>query len=94
MNKYIVSIWPGVGYYTTQIEVRAFCEDEALEAAMAYCQQNELTGLYTDLDELEHMKLSEQEEEELYIYIDPTCCKSECNPAYFYVENLGICRVA
>lgn len=33
MDKYIVSIWPGVGYYTKQIEVEAFNELEALEAA-------------------------------------------------------------
>lgn len=34
MNKYIVSVWPGVGYYTKQIEVDAYSEDEALESAM------------------------------------------------------------
>lgn len=33
MNKYIVSVWPGVGYYTKQIEVDAYSEDEALESA-------------------------------------------------------------
>lgn len=45
MSKYIVSVWPGVGYYTKQIAVEAFCEDEALEAAMCYCQKMGLRGL-------------------------------------------------
>lgn len=48
MNKYIVSVYPGVGYYTKQIEVDAYSEDEALESAMCYCQKMGLRGLYIE----------------------------------------------
>lgn len=94
MSKYIVSVWPGVGYYTKQIAVEAFCEDEALEAAMCYCQKMGLRGLYIEANEVDEMDLSESEKDELYIYIDPTLCDSECRPAYFNLENLGIRKAA
>ena len=68
MKKYIVSIWPGVGYYTKQVPVEAFHEEEALEAAMSFCQKNGLHGLYIEEDEIDE-DLSESEREELYIYI-------------------------
>ena len=93
MNKYIVSIWAGVGYCMKQVAVEAFCDEEALEAAMAFCQKNGLHGLYLDEDELDE-DLSEDEKEDLYIYIDPTLCDSQCHPAYFNAENLGIQKVA
>lgn len=53
MNKYIVSVWPGVGYYTKQIEVDAYNEDEALESAMCYCQKMGLRGLYLEANEVD-----------------------------------------
>ena len=93
MDKYVVSIWPGVGYYTKQVAVDAFDEEEALEAAMAFCQKNGLHGLYIDEDELNE-DLSEDEKEGLYIYIDPTIYDSKSHPAYFFAENLGIQKVA
>ena len=93
MNKYIVSIWPGIGYYTKQVAVEAFHDKEALEAAMSFCQKNGLHGLYLEEDELDE-DLSEAEKEELYIYIDPTLYDSQCHPAYFLAENLGIQKVA
>lgn len=94
MNKYIVSVWPGVGYYTKQIEVDAYSEDEALESAMCYCQKMGLRGFYIEANEVDEMDLSESEKDELYIYIDPTLYNSECHPAYFNLENLGILKAA
>ena len=93
MNKYIVSIWAGVGYCMKQVSVEAFHDEEALEAAMSFCQKNGLHGLYLEEDELDE-DLSEAEREELYIYIDPTLYDSQCHPAYFLAENLGIQKVA
>ena len=81
MDKYSVSIWPGVGYYTKQIEVEAFNELEALEAALAYCQQN--------VDELD---LTDEEKDEIFIYIDPA--REGCHPAFFRVENLSVQKAA
>jgi|GEM_PF-5273558 len=94
MNKYIVSVWPGVGYYTKQIEVDAYSEDEALERAMCYCQKMGLRGLYIEANEVDEMDLSESEKDELYIYIDPTLYNAEYHPAYFNLENLGIRKAA
>lgn len=93
MEKYIVSIYPGIGYYTKQVSVEAFDDEGALESAMSFCQKNGLHGLYFEEDELDE-DLSESEKEELYIYIDPTLCDSQCHPAYFLAENLGIQKVA
>lgn len=93
MDKYIVSLWPGVGYYTKQVAVEACDDEEALEAAMAFCQKNGLQGLYLEEDELND-DLSEDEKEDLYIYIDPTLYNSQCHPAYFNAENLGIQKVS
>lgn len=93
MNKYIVSIWAGVGYCMKQVAVEAFDDEEALESAMSFCQKNGLHGLYVEEDELD-ADLSESEKEDLYIYIDPTLCDSQCHPAYFLAENLGIQKVA
>lgn len=94
MNKYIVSVWPGVGYYTKPIEVDAYSEDEALEAAMCYCQKKDLRGLYIEANEVDEMDLTESEKDELYIYVDPTLCDSLCYPAYFNLENLGVRKAA
>ena len=44
MDNYIVSLWPGVGYYTKQVAVEAFNDEEALEAAMAFCQKTDYRG--------------------------------------------------
>ena len=93
MDNYIVSLWPGVGYYTKQVAVEALNDEEALEAAMAFCQKNGLQGLYLEEDELND-DLSEDEKEDLYIYIDPTLYNSQCHPAYFFAENLGLQKVA
>ena len=68
MYKYIVSVWPGVGYYTKQIEVDAYSEDEALELAMCYYQKKGLRGFYIEANEVDGMDLSESEKMN-YIYI-------------------------
>lgn len=93
MNKYIVSIWPGIGYYLKQVAVEAFHDEEALEAAMSFCQKNGLHGLYVEEDEIDE-DLSEEEKDGLYLYIDPTRYDSKCHPAYFLLENLSIQKVS
>ena len=93
MYKYIVSIWAGIGCCMEQVPVEALSDEEALEAAMSFCQKNGLHGLYVEEDELDE-DLSEDEKEDLYIYIDPTLYDSQCHPAYFNAANLGIQKVA
>lgn len=94
-SKYIVSLWPGVGYYTKQIEVTAFSEEQALEAALAYCQANGLDGLYYECEEIDDDdELTDDEKDELYLYVDPTMEDSNAHPAYINLENLGIEKVA
>ena len=69
-GKYKVSLWSGIGYNTTQIEVTAYDEEDALEAALAYCQINGLVGLYYECEDIDDDDyLTETEKEELYIYI-------------------------
>ncbi len=92
MGKYVVSIWPGVGYYTQQIEVKAFNELKALEAALAYCQRKKLYGLYIDVSEVDALELTNEEKDEIFIYIDPAC--EGCHPAFFRVENLSVQKAA
>lgn len=92
MEKYIVSIWPGVGYYTKQIEVEAFNELEALEAALAYCQQKKLYGLYIDVQDVYELDLTDEEKDEIFIYIDPS--RAGCYPAYIRLENLSVQKAA
>lgn len=92
MDKYTVSIWPGVGYYTKQIEVEAFNELEALEAALAYCQQKKLDGLYIDVQDVDDLDLTDEEKDEIFIYIDPS--RGGCHPAYFRLENLNVQKAA
>lgn len=92
MEKYIVSIWPGVGYYTKQIEVEAFNELEALEAALAYCQQKKLYGLYIDVQYVYELDLTDEEKDEIFIYIDPS--RAGCYPAYIRLENLSVKKAA
>lgn len=92
MDKYTVSIWPGVGYYTKQIEVEAFNELEALEAALAYCQQKKLDGLYIDVQDVDDLDLTDEEKDEIFIYIDPS--RAGCHPAYFRLENLNVQKAA
>lgn len=92
MDKYTVSIWPGVGYYTKQIEVDAFDELGALEAALAYCQRKKLYGLYIDVQDVDDLDLTDEEKDEIFIYIDPVC--KGCHPAFFRVENLSVQKAA
>lgn len=92
MDKYKVSIWPGVGYYTKQIEVEAFNELEALEAALAYCQQKKLYGLYINVQDVDDLDLTDEEKDEIFIYIDPS--RAGCYPAYIRLENLSVKKAA
>lgn len=88
MDKYTVSIWPGVGYYTQQIEVEAFNELEALEAALAYCQRKKLDGLYLDVQDVDELDLTDEEKDEIFIYIDSS--RAGCHSAYIRLENLSV----
>ena len=91
--KYIVSLWPDCGYHCQDINVTAYDEEEALEAALAYCQANKLKGLYIDVDDIDD-NLTDDEKEDLYIYIDPTFGRPGTHPAYLYAENLRIRKIA
>lgn len=92
MDKYTVSIWPGVGYYTKQIEVEAFNELEALEAALAYCQHKKLNGLYIDVQDVDELDLTDEEKDEIFFYLDPAC--KGARPAFFRLENLSVKKVS
>lgn len=92
MNKYIVSIWPGVGYYTTLIKVEAFEELGALEAAVAYCQRKKLYDLFINVQDVGALDLTDAEKDELFLYVDPAC--KGCHPAFVRVENLSVQKVA
>lgn len=92
-SKYIVSLWPGVGYYTKQITVNAFSEQGALEAALAFCEAKGLNGLFIEVDEMNE-DLTDEERDEIYIYVDPTFEGTNTRPAYIYAENLDIQIIA
>lgn len=93
-SKYIVSIYAGIGIITQNIEVLAYNESEALEAAMATCQQNNWHALYWETDELNTMNYSESEKDELFIYIDPTLVEPLAHPAYFDAHGVNVQKVA
>ena len=93
MDNYIVSLWPGSGYLLEQIKVQATCEDEALEAAMCFCQKNGLKYLYVDAEEVNACDLSDDEKEEIWYYVDPTMYDPDYIPAYFWLENIGVEKV-
>lgn len=92
MDKYSISIWPGVGYYTKQIEVEAFDELGALETALAYCERQNLCGLFLDVKDVDALELTEEEKEEIFLYLDPAC--KGARPAFFRLENLSIKKVS
>lgn len=92
MDKYTVSIWPGVGYYTKQIEVEAFDELGALETALVYCERQKLYGLFLEVQDVESLNLTDEEKDEMFIYIDPS--RAGCPPAYIRLENLSVKKAA
>lgn len=67
----------------------------ALERVMAYCQNEELRGLYVTCDEYAEMSAewTDKEENETGLtYIDPTNEDSQCVPAYFDLNRIVMNR--
>ena len=91
--KYTVYLYAGVGLCVKDIEVEANHEDEALEAALIYCEKNNLHGLYYELDEIDP-ELTDDEINEEYIYIDPGCYDPTGWPAYFAADCVAIRKTA
>lgn len=91
--KYTVYFYAGIGLCTKNIEVEANHEDEALEAALIYCEKNNLHGLYYELDEIDQ-ELTEDEINEVYIYIDPTLYDNSGWPAYFAADCVAVRETA
>lgn len=93
-SKYIVSLWPGIGYYTKRIKVMADSEEQALERAVGYCERNNLNHLYFLQEEVYNLGLNDDEIAESFLYIDATLECSDSYPVYVYVENLGVEKVS
>ena len=70
-------------------------DQTAIERVMAYCQNEELRGLYVTCDEYDKMSAGwtdKDENETGLTYIDPTLEDSQCTPAYFDLNTIVISR--
>lgn len=92
-KKFKVALWTGVGYCLQEFEVYAFNEEHALECVLAFCEKTGARGLYTT-DEQINEDLTDEERDEIYLYIDPTMADKKAFPAYVLLENLMIEKVA
>lgn len=95
-KAYSVNIWSGVGYTTSEYNVYAGGEQEALELAVKFAEKNndgclrsyaEVEEEYEDLD-LEDTSLDEYLDEN-YVYVDATMEGAE-EPWFVLRENLKI----
>lgn len=96
---YIVSIWSGSGYHSSQFGAYAFSDEDALEKVIAYLDINGDDYLFQDstveeyISELESEGYSDEEiDEEIgetFIYVDATM-EGASSPHYIYSENLMI----
>ena len=97
-SLYRVCVWCGTGYILDAIITLADNVETAIERAMAYCQTSERTDLYITPEEREKDMQSwtqeererEDENDEIYFYVDPTLEDPQCTPAYFLTENLRV----
>lgn len=60
-------------YVEPIIDIYAYDLEQAMERYLAYCQKNELNGLYDD---------EADDDDEMHCYTDPTMEDSDCHPAY------------
>lgn len=90
-----VSVWCGIGYTLDTFNTYAFNEEEALEYVLSYVERNDMFGLYATEDYIAHkLYLTDEERDEMFIYVDPTLTDYKAFPAYLYSENLRIEKVA
>lgn len=86
-----VSLWRGCGYSLDTFAVYAFDEEEAIEYVLAYCEAYDFYDLFVTADCIESkLCLTEEERDEMFIYIDPTMIDDRSYPAYLRLENLRI----
>lgn len=85
-KKFKVALWTGAGYNVAMFEVFAFNEEHALECVLAYCEEKALCGLYTTEEQIDE-DLTDEERDELYLYIDPTMEDKKAFPAYVLLDK-------
>ncbi len=90
IHIYEVRLWCGKGYTTQVFHAYAFDEDEALEYTLAYIEAHDMNTLFYTQEEVQELGLTEDEKEDMFMYIDPTMIDGQAYPAYVLAENLGI----
>lgn len=94
-NLYSVGLYPGCGYYLSTYNVYAKHEEEALEYVLAFAEENDFVELFWTDDYIESkLCLTEEEKDEMFIYVEPTMTDSRAYPAYILSENLKIEKLA
>lgn len=90
MKKYKLGIWNGDGYLLEPFEVAAPSQEEALERLLSRLQREDRFDLFLSPESVEAAGLTEEEKEEMYLYIDPSLSDRDAVPAYIRKENLEI----
>lgn len=90
MKKYKLGIWNGDGYLLEPFEVSADSQEEALEKLLSRLQKEDQFGLFLSPESVEAAGLTEEEMDEMYLYIDPSLTDRDAVPAYIRRENLEI----
>lgn len=86
-----VSLWCGCGYVLNTFNVYACCEEESLERVLAHCEKYDFCELFVAEDYIESkLCLTDEERDEMFLYVDPTMTDIHAYPAYFRCENLRI----
>lgn len=94
-HLYRVSLWCGCGYQLSTFDVYAFCEEEALEYVLAFCEEYDFVELFATGDYIEtKLCLTDEERNEMFLYVDPTMMDNSAFPAYLLKENLDVTLVA
>ena len=86
-----VSVWCGCGYQLSTFDVYSFDEEEALEYVLAHCEKCDFCELFATDDYIESkLCLTDEERDDMFLYVDPTRMDRRAYPAYFLKENLEI----
>lgn len=91
---YRVYLWPGCGYSLSTFDVYAYDDEQALEIVMAHVQKYDFCELFCTPEYIDHLGWTDDEINEMFLYIDPTTEDAAAMPAYFYTENLGVEKIA
>lgn len=90
-----VSVWCGCGYNLDTFNAYAFSEEESLEYVLAFLEKNDMFDLFVTEDYIANkLCLTDEERDEMFVYVDPTLTDSRAYPSYIYSENLRIEKVA